>query len=87
MIASVLFIIAGIFLISLAINLERLKVPNYIKQSIPKKAWSVMLNIVAIFLSISFAFSLFCLFIAGILNGMVGYISFLYTVERLRKGD
>jgi hypothetical protein len=66
MIVPILFILAGIFLISLAINIERLKVPNYIKQIIPKKVWRILVNIYAICILIGYILSMFAFLIAAI---------------------
>jgi cyanate permease len=86
MIVPVLSILAGIFLISLAINIERLKVPNHIKQSIPKKVWKILINLYAIFISLCFAFSVFFLISVGFLNG-TALVVVAWLRDYLKKKD
>ena len=86
MIVPVLFILAGIFLISLAINIERLKVPNHIKQSIPKKVWKILINLYAIFISLCFAFSVLFIVSVGLFNGS-GVWFLCWLRDYLKKKD
>jgi hypothetical protein len=70
----------------LAINIERLKVPNRIKQSIPKKVWKILINLYAIFISLCFAFSVFFLISVGFLNG-TALVVVAWLRDYLKKKD